>query len=79
MKVDRTGQTCSECGQGTYQETSLQDDWTGHLHCVHCNHCVKRWAEPAENQRVTQPKNQQVTRSKNQRVTSKKKLSIVEF
>ena len=42
---DRKGQTCTECGIGNYQETSIYDDWDGVLHCNNkkCNHEVKRY------------------------------------
>ena len=42
---DRMYQTCKKCGKGTYQETSIHDDWDGVLHCTNkkCNHEVKRY------------------------------------
>jgi hypothetical protein len=42
---DRMYQTCEKCGKGTYQETSIHDDWDGVLHCTNkkCNHEVKRY------------------------------------
>lgn len=42
---DRMGQTCTECGVGRYQETSIHDDWDGVLHCTNkaCNHEVIRY------------------------------------
>ena len=42
---DRDGQTCTKCGIGYYDETSIHDDWDGVLHCTNkeCNHEVKRY------------------------------------
>jgi hypothetical protein len=42
---DRLNQTCTKCGVGDYQETSIHDDWDGVLHCNNkkCNHEVKRY------------------------------------
>jgi predicted RNA-binding protein Jag len=42
---DRLNQTCTKCGVGDYQETSIHDDWDGVLHCTNkkCNHEVKRY------------------------------------
>jgi predicted RNA-binding protein Jag len=42
---DRLNQTCTKCGVGDYQETSIHDDWEGVLHCTNkkCNHEVKRY------------------------------------
>ena len=42
---DRKGQICTKCGVGNYQETSINDDWDGVLHCTNkeCNHEVKRY------------------------------------
>ena len=42
---DRDGQTCTKCGIGYYDETSIHDDWDGVLHCNNkkCNHEVKRY------------------------------------
>jgi len=42
---DRMGQTCTKCGVGRYQETSIHDDWDGVLHCTNkaCNHEVGRY------------------------------------
>jgi hypothetical protein len=34
------GKKCLECGEGTYQETSIYDDWDGVVHCTECNHVV---------------------------------------
>lgn len=41
-------ETCSQCGQAQYQETSINDDWDGVLHCPNCNHEVKRYQEQEE-------------------------------
>lgn len=48
---DRLGTVCLKCKSGTYQETCLQDDWEGKLHCVSCDHMVRRYvtAPPANN------------------------------
>jgi hypothetical protein len=40
--IDNQGKTCSKCKKGTYEETSIHDDWDGVLHCNKCNHEVKR-------------------------------------
>jgi hypothetical protein len=42
---DRKGQTCTECGIGYYDETSIHDDWDGVLHCTNkeCNYEVRRY------------------------------------
>lgn len=40
---DMKGKSCEECHGGTYEETSLKDDWDGNLHCSKCDHKVKRW------------------------------------
>ncbi len=40
--VDNQGKTCTKCKKGKYEETSVQDDWDGVLHCNKCNHEVKR-------------------------------------
>ena len=40
---DMTGHRCEECHKGRYQETSIQDDWDGVLHCPKCGHEVRRW------------------------------------
>lgn len=44
---DMTGEPCKECGKGTYQETSIHDDWDGVLHCDNddCRHETKRHIE----------------------------------
>lgn len=36
--VDMLGKRCRECEIGTYQETSIYDDWEGVLHCNKCGH-----------------------------------------
>jgi len=41
--IDFTDETCMECGQGTYVETSIFDDMDGVLHCSDCNHKVERY------------------------------------
>lgn len=41
-------ETCTRCGQGQYQETSIHDDWEGVLHCPACNHEVKHYLSSME-------------------------------
>lgn len=43
--MDRTGKKCKKCGKGRYEETRLQDDWDGVLHCTKCNTQVKRYTK----------------------------------
>ena len=43
-KVDMKGKTCVKCKKGKYNETSIQDDMHGVLHCDKCGHETKRWA-----------------------------------
>ena len=52
---DRLNQTCTKCGVGDYQETSIHDDWDGVLHCTNkkCNHEVKRY----KSKDIPQPEN----------------------
>lgn len=40
---DLRGHTCEKCKKGKYEETSIEDDWGGWLHCGNCNNKVKRW------------------------------------
>ena len=35
------GKKCLKCRKGTYQETSIHDDWDGVQHCNKCGHEVK--------------------------------------
>lgn len=44
-RVDLIGKTCSQCGRGEYNETSIHDDWEGKLHCDKCNHEVMRYQQ----------------------------------
>ena len=44
-RVDMLGKRCQECEIGTYQETSIFDDWEGVLHCTKCGHEEVRWKE----------------------------------
>jgi hypothetical protein len=39
-KIGSKGQTCVRCKKGTYQETSIQDDMQGVLHCTNCGYEV---------------------------------------
>jgi hypothetical protein len=60
---DRLNQTCTKCGVGDYQETSIHDDWDGVLHCTNkkCNHEVKRYKSddnPQPTQQMTLNKEQ---------------------
>jgi hypothetical protein len=60
---DRLNQTCTKCGVGDYQETSIHDDWDGVLHCTNkkCNHEVKRYKHkdnPQPTQQMTLNKEQ---------------------
>lgn len=40
---DLKGKSCEKCKKGKYEETSIEDDWGGWLHCSNCNTRVKRW------------------------------------
>lgn len=42
---DNLHQTCTNCHKGTYEETSVFDDWEGVLHCTKCKFQVKRWED----------------------------------
>lgn len=44
-RLNLTGTLCEVCGQGSYQETSIYDDWEGKLHCTKCNHEIERLKE----------------------------------
>jgi hypothetical protein len=41
--IDYMNKKCKRCLGGYYSETSPLDDIQGVLHCVVCNHQVKRW------------------------------------
>lgn len=41
--IDMFGQPCEECGKDLYEETTVNDDKNGVLHCPKCNHEVPRW------------------------------------
>lgn len=43
---DQTGETCDHCGKGTYQETTINDDLDGVLHCTECGEKTDRYKEP---------------------------------
>lgn len=42
---DMTYSKCEKCKKGTYQETSISDDWQGLLHCnnSNCRYEINRW------------------------------------
>lgn len=40
---DMKGKRCEKCRKGTYEETGLQDDWNGKLHCNKCKQEINRW------------------------------------
>lgn len=40
-EINLTGKPCERCGKGTYQETSIQNDWHGERHCTKCGYGVK--------------------------------------
>ena len=40
---DYLGLSCRFCGEGTYEQTLITDDWDGVLHCTKCNKQVPRW------------------------------------
>lgn len=42
---DNLHKTCTACGEGTFEETQLYDDWRGELHCTVCGLKVKRRIE----------------------------------
>jgi hypothetical protein len=42
-RVDMTGKECEECHKGDYQETGVQDDMHGVLHCTNCGKQTDRW------------------------------------
>jgi ribosomal protein L37E len=39
---DNKGKVCTLCGEGTFEETRLYDDWRGKLHCTVCGLEVNR-------------------------------------
>ena len=41
QQVDMKGKKCTTCKKGTYQETDIQDDMHGELHCTKCNTVIK--------------------------------------
>jgi hypothetical protein len=43
---DRMGKKCRQCKKGTYQETGIQDDMHGELHCNKCGAMIKRHGTP---------------------------------
>lgn len=50
--IDRTGKKCTTCGKGTYQETGIQDDMHGVLHCNKCRAEIKRHGPPLKKEVV---------------------------
>ena len=40
-QVDMKGKKCTACKKGTYEETGIQDNMHGELHCTKCNTVVK--------------------------------------
>lgn len=48
------GVRCTSCNAGTYQETRLEDDWDGKLHCTNCGAEVPKY--PKKNAPVPEPK-----------------------
>lgn len=42
-RVDMTGKECEKCHAGDYQETGVQDDMHGVLHCTNCGEQTDRW------------------------------------
>jgi hypothetical protein len=43
ITVDMSGKDCACCNRGTYQETEIQDDMNGELHCNECGYATKRY------------------------------------
>jgi hypothetical protein len=48
--VDMKGKKCTTCKKGTYQETGIQDNMHGELHCTKCNTVVKS-RQPADSKK----------------------------
>jgi hypothetical protein len=48
--VDMKGKKCTACKKGTYQETGIQDNMHGELHCTKCNTVVKS-RQPADSKK----------------------------
>ena len=44
-KIDMKGKICARCGKGHYEETRLEDDWDGILHCDRCCVAIPRYKE----------------------------------
>jgi hypothetical protein len=42
-KIDMTGKTCWKHPKGIFQETGIQDDMHGVLHCTKGGEEIKRW------------------------------------
>ena len=49
-QVDMKGKKCTSCNKGTYQETDIQDDMHGELHCTKCNTVIKS-RQPAKSKK----------------------------
>ena len=43
LEGQRYHHDCERCGQGTYEERSLYDDWDGKLTCEVCQHRAPRY------------------------------------
>lgn len=46
--IDMIGRVCKNCFQGTYRETSIQDDLDGVLHCNECGYKTDRYINSNE-------------------------------
>lgn len=46
--MDNKDKDCRACRKGVYIETSLNDDWSGVLHCSVCKHRVQRYTNEME-------------------------------
>jgi transcription elongation factor Elf1 len=40
--------TCTRCGEGEYEELSLEDDWDGKLTCTNCGKRVNARTDKEE-------------------------------
>jgi len=49
---DMTGKFCQKCHKGKYEETSINDDRDGILHCTVCNDEIERWYPKYDMQKV---------------------------
>jgi hypothetical protein len=46
--IDMMGMPCEECARGLYEETTVNDDKEGVLHCDKCNDLTKRYVLPED-------------------------------